>query len=315
MVHAMLTADGKIWDNGAAGYLLRDSGMPLDNLANTLTVFLGTDVACAQCHDHPFSDWTQRQFYEMAAFFGATTTRYNGRQGGIDSMSSGMNIVEEAAQLAASNGGADPRQIRNLIGNVVGANRYVVSDMDKNSTKLPHDYKYKDGAPNDPVLPKLIMWTEDDKRNPAYAEINKEIKKTRKSANWRSEGRRRPSRQVRQLGDASRQSALRDDHRQPHVVSAPSASALTPTVKNIDNPDEAYNPALLKHLASEMVRVKFDLKEFMRIVYNTKTYQSEATTEEIAMGVPYYFQGPMLRRMTAEQAWDSFMTLVLGEDD
>jgi hypothetical protein len=30
------------------------------------------------------------------------------------------------------------------------------------------------------------------------------------------------------------------------------------------------------------------------------------------MGVPYYFQGPMLRRMTAEQAWDSFMTLVLG---
>jgi hypothetical protein len=31
------------------------------------------------------------------------------------------------------------------------------------------------------------------------------------------------------------------------------------------------------------------------------------------MGMPYYFQGPVLRRMTAEQAWDSFMTLVLGE--
>jgi hypothetical protein len=59
-----------------AGYLLRDAGMPLDNLANTLAVFLGTDVACAQCHDHPFSDWTQHQFYEMASFFGATTTRY-----------------------------------------------------------------------------------------------------------------------------------------------------------------------------------------------------------------------------------------------
>jgi hypothetical protein len=88
--------------------------------------------------------------------------------------------------------------------------------------------------------------------------------------------------------------------------------AVTPTVKNIDSPEEAYNPPLLKHLESEMVRVKFNLKEFMRIVYNTKTYQSEATKEEIAMGMPYYFQGPMLRRMTAEQAWDSFMTLVLG---
>jgi hypothetical protein len=63
-----------------------------------------------------------------------------------------------------------------------------------------------------------------------------------------------------------------------------------------------------------MVRVKFDLKSFMRIVYNTKAYQREATTEELAMGMPYYFQGPVLRRMTAEQAWDSFMTLVLGAD-
>jgi hypothetical protein len=90
--------------------------------------------------------------------------------------------------------------------------------------------------------------------------------------------------------------------------------ALTPSVKNIDSPDESYNPPLLKHLAAEMVRVKFNIKEFMRIIYNTKTYQSEATTEEIAMGSPYYFQGPMLRRMSAEQAWDSFMTLVLGSD-
>ncbi len=81
----------------------------------------------------------------------------------------------------------------------------------------------------------------------------------------------------------------------------------------LDNPDDAYNPPLLKHLASEMVRVKFNLKEFLRIVYNTKTYQREATTAALAMGEPYYFQGPVLRRMTAEQAWDSYMTLVLGD--
>ena len=309
-VFAMLTADGKAWTNPATGYLLRDSGMPLDNLANTLTVFLGTDVACAQCHDHPFSDWTQRQFYEMAAFFGATTTRYNGRQAGT--MSSGTNLVEEAAQLAASNSGADPRQIRNLIGNVVGANRYVVSDMDTNRMKLPHDYKYKDGSPNDPVAPKLIMWSEDDLKNPAYAEVLKESKKSSRSKD--SDAAAEPT-------DYRSQFARWATHPQNPRFAMTIAnrmwarafgSALTPSVKNIDNPDEAYNPALLKHITSEMVRVKFNLKEFMRIVYNTKTYQSEATTEEIAMGTPYYFQGPMLRRMSAEQAWDSFMTLVLG---
>jgi hypothetical protein len=33
------------------------------------------------------------------------------------------------------------------------------------------------------------------------------------------------------------------------------------------------------------------------------------------MGVPYHFQGPVLRRMSAEQTWDSFMTLILGQPD
>jgi hypothetical protein len=312
MAAAMVTADGKVWENGAAGYLLRDSGMPLDNLANTLTIFLGTDVACAQCHDHPFSDWTQRQFYEMAAFFGATTTRYNGRDSGMMMSGGSRNLVEEAVQMAESSG-ADPRRIRNTISNVVGANRYVVSDIDVNKTKLPHDYKYKDGNPGDPVTPKLIMWSEEDKRNPAYAELNKTVKKSRKTV----EGGVKDAEDLRQkfanwmIHPSNPRFAMTIANR---MWERAFGLALTPTVKNIDNVDEAYNPALLRHLSSEMVRVKFNLKDFMRIIYNTKAYQREATTEELAMGMPYYFQGPVLRRMSAEQAWDSFMTLVLGGD-
>ena len=317
-VKTMITATGKMWDDAeknpdaaATGYLLRDSGMPLDNLANTLTVFLGTDVACAQCHDHPFTDWTQRQFFEMAAFFGATSTRYNAR-GKQTTMMTGGSLVDEASEIIASGSGRDVRQLRNTISQLVNANRLMVSDLDKNNTKLPHDYKYKDGAPNDPVLPKLIMWTEEDKRNPAYAEINKDIKKTKKTATG----------EVKDAEDLRGKFANWMIHPQNPRFAMTIANrmwerafgvALTPTVRNIDSPEESYNPALLKHLSSEMVRVKFNLREFMRIIYNTKTYQSEATTEEIAMGSPYYFQGPMLRRMSAEQAWDSFMTLVLGD--
>jgi hypothetical protein len=91
--------------------------------------------------------------------------------------------------------------------------------------------------------------------------------------------------------------------------------AVNEPVTNIDDPEKSYNPALLKHLAAEMKRVNFDLKQFMRIVYNTESYQREATMEAVPMGEPYYFQGPLLRRMTAEQAWDSYMTLVLGDPD
>jgi hypothetical protein len=33
------------------------------------------------------------------------------------------------------------------------------------------------------------------------------------------------------------------------------------------------------------------------------------------MGEPYYFQGPQLRRMSAEQTWDSYMTLMTDNPD
>ncbi len=32
-------------------------------------LFLGTQLQCARCHDHPFESWTQRDFYGMAGFF------------------------------------------------------------------------------------------------------------------------------------------------------------------------------------------------------------------------------------------------------
>jgi hypothetical protein len=85
-------------------------------------------------------------------------------------------------------------------------------------------------------------------------------------------------------------------------------------VTDLDDPEASVNPALLHHLAAEMVRLKFDLKQFTRLLCNTQAYQREATSHEIADGGPYLFPGPVLRRMSAEQAWDSCATLVVGAD-
>jgi hypothetical protein len=41
-----------------------------ENLAGSASrIFLGVKLECAQCHKHPFADWTKNQFWEMAAFF------------------------------------------------------------------------------------------------------------------------------------------------------------------------------------------------------------------------------------------------------
>jgi hypothetical protein len=37
--------------------------------ATTARLFLGVNLECAQCHDHPFARWKRRQFWEYAAFF------------------------------------------------------------------------------------------------------------------------------------------------------------------------------------------------------------------------------------------------------
>ncbi len=37
--------------------------------ANSTRAFLGINLDCAQCHDHPFARWTRDQFWQTAAFF------------------------------------------------------------------------------------------------------------------------------------------------------------------------------------------------------------------------------------------------------
>jgi hypothetical protein len=41
----------------------------IDRVNTTGTVFLGLTVACAQCHDHKFDPFTQKDFYRLYAFF------------------------------------------------------------------------------------------------------------------------------------------------------------------------------------------------------------------------------------------------------
>ncbi|MCG6154347.1 DUF1549 and DUF1553 domain-containing protein [Rubinisphaera margarita] len=72
VVGDLMTAEGHYEENGAVNYLLsqmtmRDEGVQVT--AKTARVFLGTQVQCTQCHNHPFNDWKQDQFWEFNSFF------------------------------------------------------------------------------------------------------------------------------------------------------------------------------------------------------------------------------------------------------
>ena len=49
--------------------------------SSTSRIFLGQQVQCTQCHNHPFNDWTQQQFWSMNSFFRGTR-RVNGANRG-----------------------------------------------------------------------------------------------------------------------------------------------------------------------------------------------------------------------------------------
>jgi hypothetical protein len=75
VVFDMLTAEGHFEENGAVNYLLGQlQGNPGDPeyhvevTARTARVFLGMQVQCTQCHNHPFNEWKQNQFWEFNSF-------------------------------------------------------------------------------------------------------------------------------------------------------------------------------------------------------------------------------------------------------
>ncbi len=276
MVHDMLTAEGQVWDNPAAGFYVRDQGMPLDNLNNSIRMFLGTRIGCAQCHDHPFDRWTQKEFYQLAAFVGGIDYGIRGPQ---------MNKVSaKEVDTAASS----PESVEARLGRfIVIANRKGVSENAKKQLKFPADYQYSDAKPGQVATP-AVLWGK------TTATVAPENRRT-VYADWVT-------------SDDNPRFSLTMANRLWHKAMGMGVIEPLDDMKDDTTPS---NPELMNYLASELKRLKYNLKEFQRIVYYSKTYQRQVTYDDIDPTKPYLFPGPVLRRMTAEQVWDSLLTLSL----
>jgi len=68
LVREILTARGSTYENPAANFFVVAS-QPKVAMETTTQLFLGVRMVCAQCHDHPFEQWTQKNYYELASFF------------------------------------------------------------------------------------------------------------------------------------------------------------------------------------------------------------------------------------------------------
>lgn len=73
----MIVASGDASENGRVGLIVAQQGRPEETVSEISRLFLGIQIQCAQCHDHPTDRWTREQFHELAAFFPRVASRPN----------------------------------------------------------------------------------------------------------------------------------------------------------------------------------------------------------------------------------------------
>ncbi len=298
-ITAMLTASGPGHreGNGATGMLLRDMNMPHDAMANALRLFLGTRMECAQCHNHPFDHWTQKEFFEMAAFFGGIRYRDENAL---------PNLVGLRSELA----NADPT-VRQQVQQLVRRMNQGLDGSGNGVEKLPADYKYEDAKPGSPVMANTIFG----------ANVKLKYADAKKPAQKRGEPRGRNA-----APEIDSRRSLADwmtSARNPQFAKVIANRMWARTfgagvVEPIDDWKKdtvAVHPELMLQLEKLMVELQFDLRQFERVLVHTQLFQRATPSGDQPAGQPVTFRGPLLRRLSAEQMWDSLLTLVFDDID
>ncbi|MFK7910546.1 MAG: DUF1549 domain-containing protein [Akkermansiaceae bacterium] len=297
-VHTMISAEGLASDNPAVGYYLRDRGMLLDNISNTAQVFLGTQIGCAQCHDHPFEDVTQRQYYEFAAFAGGTEYKSNAAQELVRKMTF-HTMKENGAKLSdrrnnkkrKKNQTAGRKYARDYYSLFKDFRRNAVTDNPSQKLKLPHDYQYNDGKPGEVVQPKTYFGTSVSNVSPT--------ERRKVFADWIT----------------SRENPYFTKVIVNRLWAEVFGRGIVEPVDDWSETITVSNPKLIDYLCKVMIATDYDVKQFMRVLYHTRLFESGVAAEQAEMGADFDFRGPILRRMSAEEIHDSFIALEFGNRD
>ncbi|MEC9093904.1 MAG: DUF1549 domain-containing protein, partial [Planctomycetota bacterium] len=306
-VRELIVADGDYAKrgHGAVGYYLRDYGMPEDNMSNTVRIFLGTRLECAQCHDHPFDVWTQKDYFEMVAFTGGIMMKIQPRFENpkeIKEMQRKGNLSEESR-----------RNLRRLLTPLT----YGVDGSGTGLARLPEDYQESDGEPNQIITAKT-MFEKKELVVPVLPKVGK--RKNSKSANKRNKTTIPGAHSVNSRQAYAEWLTSPNNPRFATVIAnrlwkRVMGVGLIEPVDIITDETVPSHPQLMDFLTQQMVEMNFDLKQFLRAICNSQTYQRTACVSDAEEITQYTFRGPLLRRLSGEQLWDSLMTLAVEKID
>jgi len=282
-VRGLITATGYLWDNGAVGFYLRDLGMPLDHTSNLTRVFLGTRMECAQCHDHPLQPVTQKDFLQMAAFTAGVSNLASSSGYSETNVKQWPELKTKLDEMKAD------KALRDGLSRTISVLKRLTVDTGK-PLHFPDNYAYGKSLRGTPVTPQTLFGDEIPGRTAdpraAFAEWLTSPRNPRFATNI-----------------ANRLWKL--------VMGA----GLIEPVDSLSTLPQPEHAALIQHLGEAMIRLRFDERRFLASLLNTRLYQSESVRESPPSGQAFDLRGPLLRRLSAEQMWDSMLALIVPDLD
>lgn len=253
--------------------------------------FLGIRIQCAQCHKHPFDQWTMDEFHKFKNFF--TNTRYR-------------NNPESRTELATMTKALkiDPKlrggQLRREIGNLAAQGKVVPFDEvwtakvqpppKKKNTKSKKPARRRGGAtartakllgrPGDVDLSEF-----DDARQPLM--------------DWlRAKDNRLFARAIVN-----------------RIWSCYFNVGIVEPADDMSLANPPSNRALLDYLTNEFVAHKYDMKWLHREILNSSTYQRTWAPNETNRLDQRNFSHSIPRRMPAEVAVDAIASATASDDE
>lgn len=279
----LIASSGDGWDpeTAAVGYYTRDRGMPLDNLSNTMRVFLGTRMECAQCHDDPFGTTERHDFFELAAFtHGQDPVRRELMQPLWSELSDDKRSNSEEYRIA-----------RILWDRIYGMS---LGGGGAGRIGLPSDYQYRDAKPGDVVagrtpFGKTVRMSEKRDENDGREQLAKWILS-------RTEGQF---------------PAVIANRMWKRVM----GKGIYEPVDEYLPADKTPHPVLAGLLTRLMVDLKYDLRAFQHVLLLTRTFQFATNPNPSTVEGGDDFHGRKIERLSSEQIWDSLITLAAGDPD
>jgi len=226
--------------------------------------FLGTQIQCAKCHDHPFEPWTQKDYHGMAGFFVRTMT------------------VEVKGKPEVTN----QKGSKYLVGKkTIGEAVFAIEEIDPKTKKkksFPIKPKFLSGeelkepeAPKDFVEPKLKA--DELPPRPAFSRREKFI-------GWMT----------------AKDNPFFAKAAVNRVWAQFMGRGFVHPVDDFNQKNEPSHPALLKAIESVFVAQKYDLKWLIREIVNSEAYQA-ADIGAMTDAMPRYYERARIRPLSVEE--------------